>query len=177
MRLIRGLQGAAFGLVDGVICISGMIIGVAIASADLRIVFISAVTGGLTDALGNSIGMYLSGYSERGAQIHSKEHGIEETVHSRQEILASSILSFLATILVVAMMLAPFYFLGIAESIIVCVVLSIITLFGLGFYVGKLSGEPPLKTSIKFAALGLLGAGFSYLLGNVLRVVLLTFLT
>jgi len=50
MRLIKGLQGAAFGLVDGVICISGMIVGVAIASADLRIIFISAVTDGLTDA-------------------------------------------------------------------------------------------------------------------------------
>lgn len=175
MKLIKGLQGAAFGLVDGVICISGMIIGVAIASADLRIIFISAVAGGLTDALGNSIGMYLSGYSERGAQIHSQEHGINETVHSRSEILDSSILSFLTTLLIMVVMLAPFYFLDIAKSIIVCVIISIITLLGLGFYVGKLSGEQPLKTCIKFVGLGIIGIVFSYLIGNVLKVVLLTF--
>lgn len=177
MRLIRGLEGAAFGLVDGVICISGLIIGVAIATSDLRIIFISAIAGGLTDALGNSIGMYLAGYSERGAQIHSQEHGIDTSVHSHKEILSNAILSFLTTLLVVAVMLAPFYFLDIEKSIIACVLLSIMTLFGLGLYVGKLSDEPSIRTSIKYVVLGIIGTAFSYSIGNILKVGLLTPLT
>lgn len=141
-----------------------MIIGVAIATSNLRVIFISAITDGLTDALGNSIGMYLSGYSERGVQIHTKEHGIDESVNSKQEILSSSILSFLTTLLIVAMMLAHFCLLDLGKSIIACVLISIVTLFGLGVYVGKLSGEPPIRTSIKFVVLGIIGAAFSYLM-------------
>lgn len=177
VRLIKGLEGAAFGLVDGVICISGMIIGVAIVTSDIRIIFISAITGGLTDALGNSIGIYLSGYSERGAQIHSQEHGIKTSVDSTQEILFSAILSFLVTLGVVAIMLLPFLFLDIGKSLIFCIIFSLMALSGLGIYVGKLSGEKPIKTSIKFVLLGIIGIVFSYFIGSILKAVLYTFFT
>jgi len=177
MRVIKGLEGAAFGLVDGVICISGMIIGVAIVTSDIRIIFISAITGGLTDAFGNSIGIYLSGYTERGAQIHSQEQGIETSVDSTQEILFSAILSFLVTVGVVAIMLMPFLFLDIGKSLIFCIIFALISLSGLGIYVGKLSGEKPINTSIKFVLIGTVGMVFSYFIGNILKAVLYNFFT
>ena len=117
MRLIEGFQGAAFGLSDGVICILGMIVGASVATWDLKVRIIAGLTGGLADALGNSIGFYLSELSERGAQIRDRNHGGNFEVHSKHEVLMSGILSFIGTVFVLALFLAPFLFLSIVHSL------------------------------------------------------------
>jgi VIT1/CCC1 family predicted Fe2+/Mn2+ transporter len=47
-------------------------------------------------------------------------------------------------------------------------VIGAITLFILGSKVGKMSKESQLKTAIKFAVLGIIGAIISYYIGNAL---------
>jgi len=175
LKIIEGFQGAAFGLADGVICILGMIVGSAIATGDLKIILIATITGGLADALGNSIGFYLSELSERGGQIHAHEHGANNTVHSMSEVLVSGVFSFLATILVLVLLMIPFAFLSIGNALVAAFVEGMATLILLGVYVGKLSNENPMRTAIKYALLGVAGAVFSYFVGDLLRVWLLSF--
>lgn len=171
MKLIEGFQGAAFGLTDGVICITGLIIGVAVATSNINMIFIAAVTGGLADALGNSIGFYLSEHAERGTQIHARdEHGVTTEVHSLKEVFLSGALSFLATVFVLVVLLVPFFFLDINRSIISCFVITVVILFSLGTYVGKLSNEPTTRTGILYIILGIVGAAVSYLIGYVLQI-------
>ncbi len=175
MKLIEGFQGAAFGLTDGVICITGLIIGVAVATSNLNMILIAAITGGLADALGNSIGFYLSERTERGAQIHARdEHGITTEVHSLREVFLSGALSFLATVFVLFILLVPFFFLDINRSIIGSFVIATVILFSLGTYVGKLSNEPPTRTGIEYVVLGICGAAISYFVGYVLQIWLST---
>ena len=167
--MIEGFQGAAFGLADGVICILGMIIGSTVATGDLKIIMIATITGGLADALGNAIGFYLSELSERGGQIHAIEHGESNSVHSMSEVLTSGIFSFVATILVLVLLLVPFSFLTIANAVAIASVEGAVILFLLGIYVGKLSNESPARTAIKYVLLGIVGAIFSYFVGDLLR--------
>ena len=175
MKLIEGFQGAAFGLTDGVICITGLIIGVAVATSNLNMILIAAITGGLADALGNSIGFYLSEYTERGTQIHARdEHGIITEVHSLREVFLSGAFSFLATVFVLSVLLVPFFFLDTNRSIIGCFVIAVVILFSLGTYVGKLGNEPPTRTGIVYVVLGIVGAAVSYLVGYVLQILLST---
>ncbi|MCW4019635.1 MAG: VIT1/CCC1 transporter family protein, partial [Candidatus Bathyarchaeota archaeon] len=61
-----GVEGLAFGLADGIICFLGIIIGVAEATQDVRMVMISGIVGGIADALGNSFGFFISQSTERG---------------------------------------------------------------------------------------------------------------
>jgi predicted membrane protein (TIGR00267 family) len=173
LKVIEGFQGAAFGLADGVICILGMIIGSAVATWDLRIIVVAAVTGGIADALGNAIGFYLSELSERGLQIHDVHQGGNSSIHSMGEVIMSGIFSFLATILVLVLLLVPFVFLGIGNALMSASAEGIIILFLLGIYVAKLSRESPLRTAIKYVVLGIIGALFSYLVGDVLKIWLL----
>ena len=171
MKLIEGFQGAAFGLTDGVICITGLIIGVAVATSNLNVTLIATITGGLVDALGNAIGFYLSERTERGAQIHARdEHGITTEVHSLREVFLSGALSFLATVFVLVILLSPLFFLDINSSIICSFVFAVVILFSLGTYVGKLSKEPPIHTGIVYIVLGIVGAAVSYLIGYILQI-------
>jgi len=174
LKAIEGFQGAAFGLADGVICILGMIIGAAVATWDLKIIFVAAITGGLADALGNSIGFYLSELSERGAQINTVERGGNSSIHSIREVIMSGVFSFMATVFVLALLLIPFTLLDIAVALITAAVEGIIVLFVLGIYVGKLSSESLVRTAMKYALLGIVGAIFSYLVGDLLRIWLLS---
>jgi len=175
LRLIEGFQGAAFGLADGVVCILGMIVGSAVATGDLKIILVATITGGLADALGNAIGFYLSELSERGEQIHAIEHGENNSVHSMTEVLTSGIFSFAATVLVLVLLLIPFAFLTTVNAVVTASFEGIVILFLLGIYVGRLSNESPTRTAIKYVLLGIAGAAFSYVVGDLLRVWLLSF--
>lgn len=171
MKLIEGFQGAAFGLTDGVICIIGLIIGVAVATSNINLILIAAIAGGLADALGNAIGFYLSELTERGSQIHARdEHGITTVVHSLREVFLSGALSFLATAFVLFVLLAPFFFLDINSSVICSFGIAAVILFSLGAYVGKLSNESPMRKGMVYLVLGILGAAFSYLVGYGLHI-------
>lgn len=174
LRLIQGFQGAAFGLSDGVICILGMLVGAGVATQGLRIVLISGVTGGLADALGNSIGFYLSELSERASQLHDRDHGGNFSVHSMHEVLMSGLFSFSATVFVLIIFLTPFLFLGIFVSIWICFAEAVALMLLLGVYVGKMSNESPTRTAIKYVTLAVVGFFFSYFVGHALQRFLLS---
>lgn len=165
-----GLEGVAFGMTDGVICFLGIIIGVAQATQDLALVMVAAIVGGVADAMGNSFGFFASQLTEQSMQVHEREtrnDGVR--VHSRREVWMSGVLSFLSTMGALVLLIVPFFFLPFQLSSIMTFVTGIIALFALGVYVGKLSGKKLVRTGLVYAALGIVGALISYLVGNTLR--------
>jgi len=173
MKISEVFQGAAFGMMDGVILIVGLLIGVSEATANSKMVIVSGLVGGIANAFGNSIGFYTSESAERGEQIRfHKERGqkLEDGyVHSHEEVLASSALSFFATILALIFPIAPFFFIAdIGTAMIACVAISGIMLFALGAYIAKLNEECWWKSGLKYALLGFAGAAIAYFIGDFL---------
>ena len=164
------MEGIAFGLADGIICLIGLIIGVAEATLNPTTVIISGIIGGLSDAFGNSIGFFISQSTERSVQIHEvEEYGIKTRIHSKKEVWMSGVFSFLSTVFVLIMLLPPFLFFNINIAVIITFSIGIILSFLLGYYVGKLSKENPYKTGFKYVILTLIGAIVSYLIGDFLK--------
>ena len=164
------MEGIAFGLADGIICLIGLIIGVAEATLNPTTVIISGIIGGLSDAFGNSIGFFISQSTERSVQIHeAKEHGVNTRIHSKKEVWMSGVFSFLSTVFVLIMLLPPFVFFNINMAIIITFSIGMILSFILGFYVGRLSKESPYKTGFKYVMLTIIGAIISYLIGDFLN--------
>ncbi|HYA22496.1 MAG TPA: VIT1/CCC1 transporter family protein [Thermoproteota archaeon] len=174
LRTIEGFQGAAFGLADGVICILGMIVGVAVATQDVNFILIAGITGGLADALGNSFGFYLSELTERGTQIYQKSQGKDVSAHSMREVLASGVLSFAATVFALVILLIPFLLTNIWGALAWCCVEGAVVLFLLGLYVGRLSGENPAGMGVRYVILGAIGAVLSFAVGDILKVLILS---
>ena len=90
-------------MTDGVICFLDIIVGTARATADPRLVIVLGIVGGIADALGNSIGFFVSQATERAVQMREAEEGNGTRVHSKREVWLSGIFSFLATIFVLAL--------------------------------------------------------------------------
>jgi len=164
------MESVAFGLTDGVICFLGIIVGVATATLDARLVIIAAVIGGVADALGNSIGFFVSQSTERAVQLKEAEEGEIHHVHSKKEVMLSGVSSFLATLFVLCFLLFPFLFFGVWQATTASFILGIVLSFLLGMYIGKLGGENIYKSGIKYSCITILGAIVSYGLGELLHI-------
>ena len=167
------LESIAFGMTDGVICFLGIIVGVARATSSSTAVIIAAVVGGVADAMGNSIGFFISQSTERAVQI--EENNGEETVHvhSEKEVWLSGVFSFIATIVTLVMLLFPFFLTGVWPATFSSLIIGIILAFTLGTYVGRLGTGNPYYNGIKYAAVTIIGAGISYGVGELLELFLL----
>jgi len=165
------LEGIAFGLADGLIMCLGLIIGVAEATSDTRLVIITGIIGGFANAFGNSIGFFVSQSAERGLQIHeTSEHGVTTKVHSKKEVYVNSIFSFICTVAISIILLLPFILFKMMTALILAFVAGVIVAFVLGNYVGKISRENPYVWGLKYAVLAVLGAIISHLIADLLTI-------
>lgn len=172
------MEGAAFGLADGIICCLGLIIGVAEATINFpalerrSIVLASGILGGIANAFGNSIGFFLSQEAERSVQIYEEKMGMKTRVHTKREVLMSGVMSFTSTLLALLILILPFVFLNIQNGMILTFILGVILSSAMGSYVGKISGQSAAKTGLKYAVLAVLGAIISHEIGDLLSVIL-----
>lgn len=164
---VEGFHGLAFGLVDGLITMLGVVIGVAQATGgDTRLVLVSGVVAGFANAGGNSLGFFGSELAERG------EHIVEgREPSSMKEVRRSSLLSFAMTLFAMLALMTPFTL--ISNSYRLAMVLAVLIgsglLFVLGLVVGRLWGRHRLRYGLVYLVLGLAGAGLSFLVGDLVR--------
>jgi predicted membrane protein (TIGR00267 family) len=178
MRLGELFQGIAMGLMDGLITLLGIIVGVGVATADARLVIISSLVGGISNSFGTSIGFYTSENAERGQQIEfhkkNKNQKGRRYNHSHSEIMASTLLSFAAGVFAIVLPILPFFFLvDLIMSIISSLIISAVMLFILGYYIGKINETDRVRSGFKYVVLGIASAVVSFVLGEILRHILI----
>jgi predicted membrane protein (TIGR00267 family) len=164
------MESIAFGMTDGVICFLGIIVGVARATSDARAVIIASIVGGVADALGNSIGFFVSQSTERAVQIAHAEETSDPNVHSKKEVYLSGVFSFLATVVVMLLLIWPFMFFAVWIATAASFIVGTILALGLGFVIGKLEKGNPYKSSAKYAAITIAGAIVCYGIGELLQI-------
>lgn len=170
MKIIHELEGIAFGLTDGIICFLGLLIGVAASTNNPTFVIIAGVIAGVSNAFGNSLGVFISQSTERGIQIHEKRrHKINTRIHPSKEVFLISVYSFLATISSLVILLLPFFIFRLTIATMSSFLFGLILLFVLGFYNGKLSEENAFFVGFKYVILGIMVVVVCYTIGNYLR--------
>jgi predicted membrane protein (TIGR00267 family) len=165
------LEGIAFGLADGLIMCLGLIIGVAEATSDTKLVIITGIIGGFANSFGNSIGFFMSQSAERALQIQTLDHGATTRVHSKREIFTNTLFAFISTIAATLLLLSPFTCLCMDHAVILTFTIGTAMAFLLGIYVGKVSRENPYKTGLKYALLALLGAIISHYIADCIQLI------
>ncbi len=166
------LESAAFGMTDGVICFLGIIVGVARATGDAKAVLIAAIVGGIADALGNSIGFFVSQSAERAVQLQETNGNEESHVHTEREVWLSGVSSFLATLATLVLLLIPFFFLEVWPATAVSFVTGVVMAFTLGNYVATLGTGSRFRSGLKYALVTVAGAAVSYGIGELLSILL-----
>jgi len=163
--IVEGFQGVAFGTMDGLITILGVVIGIANATRSSAIVVISGLVAGVANAFGNSIGFYASELAERAEHIHENQH-----VSSMVETRRSTLLSFATSLASMVVPVVPFILLANLQlAMTVSLIVALAMLFVLGSLVGKLSRENLWRFGLRYVLLGLAGAALSFVVGDLLK--------
>ena len=161
LDIIEGFQGVAFGTMDGLITILGVVIGIASATESSRAVVISGLVAGIANAFGNSLGFYASELAERAEHIQENQH-----VSSMTETRRSTILAFVHSLVSTIVIVAPFALFGLTFAMTVSLILALTLLFALGTLVGRFSHASPWRFGIRYVLLGLAGAALSFVVGE-----------
>jgi len=158
-RISKGMQGIAFGLIEGIIMILGLSLGVSGLSNSALFVFVVGFTGAIADAFANFSGLWVS------EEIES-EHKISS--HSKEEILFAAVLAFFSTLVSAVIPIIPYLFLDIPSARIYSVIIGLILLFAFGVFHATKSHENGLIEGTKFALLGLFTSIICFYIGSVL---------
>ena len=163
-NVIEGFQGVAFGTIDGLITILGVVIGIASATENTGAVLIAGLVAGLANAFGNTFGFYASELAERAEHIQENQH-----LSSMTETRRSTFLAFAHSLGSTLVIVAPFALLNLTLAMISSLIFALILLFTLGAFVGKFSHASPWKFAFRYVLLGLAGATLSFIVGETVR--------
>jgi predicted membrane protein (TIGR00267 family) len=163
------LEGAAFGITDGIIAVLGTLIGAAAATESTGLAIIAGIVAGVSNSFANGIGVYISQSTERSVQIAKQEDGEQIQVHSVRENIISALSAFTAAITVSLLMVVPFLFLEISSAMFTCFILGVGILFVLGILTAKISKESMLVHGVQYAFLGVIGAVIGFVIGDQLK--------
>ncbi|MCS4541730.1 MAG: VIT1/CCC1 transporter family protein [Euryarchaeota archaeon] len=157
------------GTIDGVIAILGVVIGAFSASVGTQTIIGAGIGGGMALGISNGVGGLMAERTVERRRLLILERSLFRSLEGthvsdeiKKKLIADTIThggcSFLGALIPVL----PFIFLSQNLALITSITLSIITLFVLGIYIGKITKESILLAGIKMAVIGILVAIFVY---------------
>ncbi len=154
------LQSAMFGFNDALVSTTGVIVGVSTGTSNKEVVILAGVVTILVEALSMGAGQYSS--SKTAHQLDKSE--------TFRVPLISGIIMFISYFLAGLVPLLPILFFPMAYSRDVAIVASLIGLFTLGYWKGKVVKVSPLKSALEILIIGGIATSVGIIVGSILEV-------
>lgn len=163
------------GTIDGVVACLAIVIGVFTASVDSGIIIAAGLSLGVGLGISNGMGGFMAEYTvehKRMREIEDamimEEGGMKGTlVHKRvqKRLLYDTITHGGSSFLGSMVPIAPFLFFESSFAIVVSIVVSFLTLFMLGIYMGYMTRERLVVAGLKMLIVGVIAALVVRLIG------------
>lgn len=167
----------AMNAFDGTLTIIGVLMGNYLAGViDSRIVLSTGLATCVAMGVSGLWGAYLTEAAERRRDINELGRYTLSDLHdsrigraSRTAVIVVAVVDGISPFLAALIVLSPFFSAGLFPSIdivyFLAIGLSLVTLFGLGLFLGRVSQGNWLVYGLKTILAGLISIGISYLLG------------
>ena len=158
MKRTKGFGGISFGVMEGLIMITGMLIGFGFSYPDKRVIILAVLTAAVADAFGNTAGFHVA----------------EETKKKidRASVIRGSIFCFISTLFATITPIIPMIFFPVQEAVIIGGMIAIFLMIILSIFVAKVSNRRPLPVIAEYVFYGVGAAlvcfGFGYYLSILL---------
>lgn len=151
------------GLVDGSLSTLGVVLGAAV-GGDIKVIIAAGLGGGIANSLSNILGALTAeraavmvGFSKyERAMVGSKTRLRDTKIYEeeKKKIWKSGILDGVATLVGSLVPIIPFALVELKSAVWASIYLTVVLLFALGLYLGKLSEENIMLSGIKMAVFG-----------------------
>ncbi len=154
------LQSSIFGFNDALVSTTGVIVGVSTGTNDKSIVILAGVVTILVEALSMGAGQYSSSKSI---------HQLDKIDTFKVPVISGAIM-FISYFLGGLVPLLPILLFPMEYSRDVAIIASLVGLFVLGFYKGKIVKVSPLKSALEILIIGGIATAIGIIVGNILAV-------
>jgi vacuolar iron transporter family protein len=162
------IREVIFGIQDGAIGNLGLVVGMAIALASNRIIFLAGIATMLAQAISMSTGNYLSVKSEReyfAVKKKNRAYGREYSQHKSPFV--SSIFMAVSVLFGAVVPLIAFLFWESKDGVIPSVIITLFTLFLVGALKTKLTNKNWLRSGAEIVIIGFVAALAGYGIGHI----------
>jgi VIT1/CCC1 family predicted Fe2+/Mn2+ transporter len=164
------LREIILGAQDNLINVLATVLGVAIGSGRTEMVALAGLASGIAEAISMGGVLYTSTCAERDLRLRAGHEGPDRvSVTELKSPLRAAVVTFAAALVAAAIPLAPFAFLPIHWAMVAAAVLSVVALFGLGDYKGRVTGRPRWRDGLQFVAIGTVAAVAAAIIGALLK--------
>lgn len=170
------LRSLLFGLQDGLVSTTGVVVGISAGVHDKAIVILASFVAVSVEASSMAAGQYSSekavhqmDESARASSNSRKSSNYKTGKHTDSLILGAVIMffSYLAAGLIP---IIPILFIGPPNSIPYSITFAFIGLFAMGFIKGKIVAHKPFRSALEILVIGGVATAIGLLVGYMLRV-------
>ncbi|OGD71740.1 hypothetical protein A3A84_03215 [Candidatus Collierbacteria bacterium RIFCSPLOWO2_01_FULL_50_23] len=173
MRNQFPVRETIFGLEDSIVSTLGVVVGIAAGTDSRYIVLLSAIVVVVVESLSMGAGTYLSNKSQMEIERAQGKSGFLRDRKIVAKSVTDSVFMAVSYILGGLTSVLPFFFLSPRDAIIPSVLISVLTLFYVGFAKGKMARINPFKSGLEMSTISLTAAGLGFVVGKLASVYLM----
>ncbi len=155
------IRSAFFGLQDGLVSTTGVVVGISAGVNDKAIVILASLVAVSVEASSMAAGQYSS---------EKAVHQMDKTGKHTDSLLIGALIMFFAYLGAGLIPIIPVIIFGPPQSSYIGVALALLGLFIVGFIRGKMTGEKPLNNAIELLFIGGTATAIGLVVGYFLKV-------
>ena len=169
------IREIVFGLEDGIVSTLGVLVGIAIGTNDRALVILSGLVVIFVESLSMAAGTYLSNKSQQEFRLAEDNKNILKRIfHPRQPRLPIRESAFMGVSYITGglVSLLSFLVLPVSVAVVSAVLISFVSLFGLGFVKGKLTKINPVKSGLEMVLVSASASLIGFTVGKLAPILL-----
>jgi VIT1/CCC1 family predicted Fe2+/Mn2+ transporter len=155
------LRSVMFGLQDGLVSTTGVVVGISAGVSDKAIIILAAFVAVSVEASSMAAGVYSS---EKAVHQMDKRH------RHKDDLLVDTLLMFISYFLAGLVPILPFIFLPLEIARFVSVIGALLALFMVGYFKGRLVKYKALRSAVEMFVIGGIATAIGLIVGNFLKV-------
>ena len=163
------IRETIFGLEDSIVSTLGVVVGIAAGTDSRYVVVLSALVVVVVESLSMTAGTYLSNKSQMELELASGKTGFLSRRHLITKSVRDSFFMGASYVLGGIVSVFPFFFVEPTKAIAPSIILSIASLFSIGYLKGKMAKINPVRSGLEMSLVSLTAALLGYLIGIFAR--------
>jgi vacuolar iron transporter family protein len=155
------IRSAFFGLQDGLVSTTGVVVGISAGVNDKAIVILASLVAVSVEASSMAAGQYSS---------EKAVHQMDKTGRHKDSLFLGALIMFFAYLGAGLIPILPVIIIGPPHSSFFSVILALVGLFIVGLARGHLTGSKPLRNAIELSIIGGTATAIGLIVGYFLKV-------
>lgn len=155
------LRSAFFGLQDGLVSTTGVVVGISAGVQNKEIVVLASLVAVTVEATSMAAGQYSS---------EKAVHQMDKTGRHNDSLLVGALIMFVAYLGAGMIPVLPVIIVGPPQSALISIILALIGLFTVGYVRGIFAKEQPIRNAIELLIIGGAATSIGLIVGHFLKV-------